>query len=376
LGLTNSIYADTIVTARQKGSGAMQFNPALANSHPSACFRGHDGISPVSVWGIADGVANSGTTQPRGTNDFTGGTVDALVDTMYIGRAASAGSATNGAVGVLTMGAGNLSVNTLYAGYQPAANGNYGVGTLNLNGGGKLSVSGPLSLGLTSGGTGAASTLGALNVSGGTVAAGNIVGGAGSSNTITISSGALLLTNTAGPGIAAFSLTNSALHFNLNGAAGVTNLVVSNLTAVGLNTVWVDSVTNFSASNTFHLIGYATLTGSVPTNLALAALPDGYRGSLLENTAAQTIDLAILPGGAGSPKFTAANLSGNSFSLKGTNGLGNGIYYVIASTNLASPLNQWTRVATNFFGTTGSFQFSNTFNLSAPGQFYALQVPE
>jgi hypothetical protein len=374
LGLTNSIYADTIVTARQKASGAMQFNPAIADSNPSAYFRGHDGISPVLVWSIADGVANSGTTQPRGTNDFTGGTVDALVDTMYIGRAASAGSATNGAVGILTMGAGNISVSSLYAGYQPAANGNYGVGIINFNGSGKLSVSGTLGLGLSSGGTGAASTAGALNVSGGTVAAGSIVVGAGPSNTISLSSGALLLTNSAGPGIAALSLTNSALHFNLNGAAAVTNLVVSNLSAVGLNTIWVDSVTNVSASNTFHLIGYATLAGAVPANLSLAALPNGYRGSLLENTAAQTIDLSILPGGSGSPRFTAANLSGNSLVMKGTNGLGNGIYYVIASTNLARPLSQWTRVATNFFGTTGSFQFSNTF--SVPGQFYALQVPE
>jgi hypothetical protein len=46
---------------------------------------------------------------------------------------------------------------------------------------------------------------------------------------------------------------------------------------------------------------------------------------------------------------------------------------VLASTNLALPLANWTRLLTNQFGAGGSFVFTNAA-ASAPQNFYLLQL--
>src|SRR5262249_3987877 len=84
LGQTNGIFADAIGTGRQKTVASMLFNPNILNDnlHPSAYFRGAS-TNPVSVWSIGDQVVNSGSGESAsGTNDFTGGHVDALVSSM------------------------------------------------------------------------------------------------------------------------------------------------------------------------------------------------------------------------------------------------------------------------------------------------------
>ena len=68
----------------------MQFNPNLVSAAtlPSAYFRGAN-ANAVATWSVGDGVANSGTTTCTGVNDFSGGLVNALVGTLYVGRAAN-----------------------------------------------------------------------------------------------------------------------------------------------------------------------------------------------------------------------------------------------------------------------------------------------
>jgi hypothetical protein len=48
---------------------------------------------------------------------------------------------------------------------------------------------------------------------------------------------------------------------------------------------------------------------------------------------------------------------------------------VLVSTNIALPLNQWTRIATNQFDAGGNFTFTNGVDTNAGQQFYFLQVP-
>jgi len=76
------------------------------------------------------------------------------------------------------------------------------------------------------------------------------------------------------------------------------------------------------------------------------------------------------------PAITGITLSGTHLVLTGTNGLASWTYYLLASTNLALPLNQWTPVATNVLNASGNFTFTAT-NAVKPGdsrQFYILQL--
>ena len=66
---------------------------------------------------------------------------------------------------------------------------------------------------------------------------------------------------------------------------------------------------------------------------------------------------------------------GGNLVMSGTGGTENGTYYVLTSTNLALPLDQWTRIATNQFDGSGHFSFTNGVPTNPPWAFYLLQVP-
>ena len=67
--------------------------------------------------------------------------------------------------------------------------------------------------------------------------------------------------------------------------------------------------------------------------------------------------------------------TGGSFILSGTGGVSNGAYYVLISSNLLTPLTNWTYLATNQFDGQGGFIFTNTAQTNAPQLFYLLQLP-
>jgi hypothetical protein len=75
------------------------------------------------------------------------------------------------------------------------------------------------------------------------------------------------------------------------------------------------------------------------------------------------------------PRIVATTLSNGSLVLSGTNGVPGATYYVLSSTNVALPMTNWTRVATNAFGSSGEFSFTNSVSSLVPQSFYLLQVP-
>lgn len=182
LGQANEIFANGISVATVKqGNCSLLFNRALEN--PSATFRAADGMSRVPNWMIGDSQSQGGTVNTTGTNDFSGGTVDALVDTMTLGKSSTGGSGNGNPAGTLTFDAGIIDVNMLRIGYQspggPLAN--IATGTFNVNGAAMLTVNSGIELGhIPTGGTNA--TKGTLNLNGGTVVADNIFGGGGTAN--------------------------------------------------------------------------------------------------------------------------------------------------------------------------------------------------
>jgi hypothetical protein len=68
-------------------------------------------------------------------------------------------------------------------------------------------------------------------------------------------------------------------------------------------------------------------------------------------------------------------ISGNSLVFSGTGGVGNANYYLLGTTNMATPLTNWPRLLTNQFDAAGNFNFTNGLDASAPQHFYLLQVP-
>jgi hypothetical protein len=62
--------------------------------------------------------------------------------------------------------------------------------------------------------------------------------------------------------------------------------------------------------------------------------------------------------------------------LSAANGQPGAPCYVLASTNLALPLSNWTRLATtNVFDPAGAFACTNAIESGLPQNFYRLQVP-
>jgi hypothetical protein len=79
-------------------------------------------------------------------------------------------------------------------------------------------------------------------------------------------------------------------------------------------------------------------------------------------------ELIILP----PPGFGGIRLAGSNVVIKAIGGIRGGTCYLLASTNLAIPLSQWPRVATNAFDATGSFTVTNTPAPNVPEMFYRL----
>jgi hypothetical protein len=198
LGQASSIFTDAIYVGTDKTLGSLlAFNPNGLNN-PSAYIRGADSDdgTPVSWWGIGDSSMKNGSNQSAsGTNDFSGGMVDALVNNMNIGvtQTGSSGGNTGNGTGLLTFDAGTIEVNNLTNGWSEgsgtSSGSDVGTGTVNVNGVALLIIDTTLALAQdTGGGTGVSS--GTLNINGGTVQAANIVGGPGIS-TINLNSGTL-----------------------------------------------------------------------------------------------------------------------------------------------------------------------------------------
>jgi len=96
-----------------------------------------------------------------------------------------------------------------------------------------------------------------------------------------------------------------------------------------------------------------------------------------------TVTICVTPYGAVTNSITPAfnpvsapspgNINGIVFT--GTGGISNGNYILLGSTNLATPLANWTPLATNEFDVNGNFDFTNPVNASGAQEYYILELP-
>jgi autotransporter-associated beta strand protein len=75
------------------------------------------------------------------------------------------------------------------------------------------------------------------------------------------------------------------------------------------------------------------------------------------------------------PEFGTVLKSAGAIVMNGSNGPPGATYYVLSSTNIATPLNAWTPVLTNAFDANGNFSATNLIDPATPQRFFLLQAP-
>lgn len=75
------------------------------------------------------------------------------------------------------------------------------------------------------------------------------------------------------------------------------------------------------------------------------------------------------------PEFGTVLKSADAIVMNGSNGPPGATYYVLSSTNIATPLSAWTPVLTNAFDANGNFSATNLIDPATPQRFFLLQAP-
>ncbi|MBI5388192.1 MAG: autotransporter-associated beta strand repeat-containing protein [Verrucomicrobia bacterium] len=323
LGERNTVNTELWTVGGYKCSGAWaRFSSAWPGS--SLVLRNRTGDGPMTKWSIAEnGTGNTGSAC-NGTADFTGGTLDVVVNTLRVAAsyAFSGGTNLGTSTGTLTYTDGSIVANTVEVGYQSVQNNGRATGTLNVGSAASLLVSNDLRLGRFVGSATAVGGFanGTLNLRGGTVnVMGNVVDGGGTSTILITNNGTLDLqpAGDAAPGdltadvltVASGSVQNAGTvtvsNLLLNGAlSNLANLAVQNLTLNGaIQNVGAISVSNFVGTGAISsMAGALTVAenGKVTVGANGAASTLAIGGSLvLNNSNVLDFDLASEPAPGG-----------------------------------------------------------------------------
>src|ERR1035437_1935380 len=277
----------------------VSFNSGLVN--PSVTFRNAAGTGRQTAWYIGDDSTTAGSSSScTAFLDLSGGTVDALVDTVYagVGQAANT-SFYGGGNGTLIFNQGTIDVNTVELGYRYAAGSSAGRGIFNVNGIGQVVVHKDIRLARNLGpGTGSLLTnsIGVLTINGGSVQVNGNVADGGGTSTITITNGGTLNLQPAGDTIPG----NIAVRVLNIGSGTLTNFAT--LSVSNLNVLAPATQFTLYPGQTLAPIGEG-LTGTLTVNTNLV---------LTNSTVA--FDLGT-PGGANNDQVAARG----SLALKGVN---------------------------------------------------------
>jgi hypothetical protein len=156
--------------------------------------------------------------------------------------------------------------------------------------------------------------------------------------------------------------------WQMEGAGAVIGSVVIDCTSlsnlIGNNILYLLAATNSTIANA------TAIPGTYADNVFRVSGQSLQSGSYY--TLGESNGVAIFTNKPGITAFSITNAS--SVVIRGTNGEADAAYYLLSSTNVALPMNQWRTVATNILGGNGAFTFIGT-NAVTPGnscQFYRL----
>ncbi len=188
---------------------------------------------------------------------------------------------------------------------------------------------------------------------------------------------------TVGDAFGANPITLAASILADNTSLTVPGSTVFNFT-LGTNSAEVTAQGNLTLNNTLNIsagggFGAGTYTlftyaGSFFGTPVLGTTPPGFTYSLTNPPGLIQL-LVRAPAPPSPPSFGSISATANGLVMSGTGGTTNGTFYVLVSTNIALPLNQWTPVATNLFDGSGHFIFTNAVVPNRPLAFYLLQIP-
>jgi autotransporter-associated beta strand protein len=206
-----------------------------------------------------------------------------------------------------------------------------------------------------------------------TVGNNGVLGGNGTiNNNVTVLTGGAL-----SPGASIGSLTingnltnSGSILMELNKAAGTNDQIVGVTTLVYGGTLVVTNLAGTLApGDSFPLFSATTYQGSF-SSISPATPGSGLAWDL---TGLTNGTLKVIVGASTPPHISDIETSGSNVILSGSGGPHGGTYYVVTSTNVASPLINWTRLATNVFDGSGNFNVTNA--MSGPRQFFRIELP-
>ena len=285
LGLTNVILADSIGQSQSRngsGSTLVRFNPVFTNQSPGLYIRNtNGGRVTLMAAGVDAGPTLTGS-NTKGQWDFRNGSVNLLVETMWLGRNRVTNSSAANPIGLLLFDNGTVNVNTLIAGYQAYVNDSFVNSTITVGGSAKpatLVVNSNLVLGFTSGDYSAGANVFKCNGqivinTNGLVRANQItVGTLSSNNTITINNGGILeVSNTVA------SLAKGLQTMTMNGASGAGAGI--GLHIIGTNTViYTTNLTTTAAGNVLNILSVSGIS-SYPVTIPVITYVNGVTAAI------------------------------------------------------------------------------------------------
>jgi hypothetical protein len=177
----------------------------------------------------------------------------------------------------------------------------------------------------------------------------------------------------------------------------LTNPAMDDVARIGNTFTPVEGNTGSSAVNTFvrqdgntwclAVFNYGSSSVNTTVDLNRAGLPPGnylatnlWDGTTLTVSGSFNVNLnamqsklfrlALPP----PPVISNVTLSGDSLVFSGANGVANGSYTVLVSTNITAALTNWTALQTNSFDAGGSFHATNAICPGYAQQFYRIQL--
>jgi len=200
-----------------------------------------------------------------------------------------------------------------------------------------------------------------------TVGVGSTVSPGGTNTTIGITTG----TNTTGTistasaiflnGTTTLKLNGSGVNDEVQAGAGVTYGGTLNLVNL--------SGAPYAVGGSFQLFNAASYAGSF-TNITPATPGPGLAWDISQ----LNIGVLGVVAAPAQPVFNNVLVSDGNLIFTGTNGVANGSYVVMVSTNLTAPLTDWIPLATNTFDANGAFSVTNAIVPGTPQQFYCIQL--